>query len=145
MTEEMDTNQVSDTGLQVFQDTMDEFLAAADVSVVYGEPIQHDDTIIIPTAEVLAGMGFGVGMGGGTDTEKETGKPAQGFGSGGGGGGRVLSRPVAVVVASPEGVRVEPVIDLTKIALAALTAFGFMAGMMLRMSSHKRAFPEIES
>jgi hypothetical protein len=51
---------------------------------------------------------------------------------------------VAVVVASAEGVRVEPVLDVTKIALAALTAMGFMVGMMFRMSSRRHALPAIE-
>jgi hypothetical protein len=51
---------------------------------------------------------------------------------------------VAVVVASPEGVRVEPVVDITKIALAGLTALGFMVGMMFRMSSRRHGLPTIE-
>jgi uncharacterized spore protein YtfJ len=145
MTDEMETNPEIESGLEMFQDTMEEFLAAADVRVVYGEPIQHDDTLIIPTAEVLCGLGFGVGSGSGTGTDEEhPDKPSQGSGSGGGGGGRILSRPVAVVVASPEGVRVEPVVDVTKIGLAALTALGFMVGMMFRMGSHRRALPEVE-
>jgi uncharacterized spore protein YtfJ len=144
MTEEMITEQPTDAGLEMFQDTMEEFLAAADVRVVYGEPIQHDDTTIIPTAEVLCGLGFGVASGRGSDTEEDSGKPSSGSGSGGGGGGRILSRPVAVVVASPEGVRVEPVVDITKIALAGLTALGFMVGMMFRMSSRRQGLPTIE-
>ncbi|OGN91913.1 MAG: hypothetical protein A2Y88_09105 [Chloroflexi bacterium RBG_13_48_10] len=144
MTDEMNTTPTGEAGLELFQNTMEEFLAAADVRVVYGEPIQHEDTLIIPTAEVLCGMGFGVGSGSGTSAEQNPEKPSQGSGIGGGGGGRVLSRPVAVVVASPEGVRVEPVVDITKIALAGLTALGFMVGMMFRMSSGRRALPEIE-
>ena len=144
MTDELVSSQPAEAGSIVFQDTMEEFLATADVSVVYGEPIQHDDTIIIPTAEVLAGLGFGFGSGSGSSPEGSDQKPAEGSGFGGGGGGRVLSRPVAVVVASPEGVRVEPVIDITKIALAGLTALGFMVGMMFRMTSRRRSFPEIE-
>ena len=143
MTEEMKENPPVEAGLEMYQDTMEEFLAAADVRVVYGEPIQHDDTMIIPTAEVLCGLGFGVGSGSGTSNDNSD-KPAQGSGSGGGGGGRILSRPVAVVVASPEGVRVEPVVDITKIALAGLTALGFMVGMMFRMSSRHHALPEID-
>jgi uncharacterized spore protein YtfJ len=145
MTDEMIIDQPGDPGLDAFQDTMDEFLASADVSVVYGEPIQHEDTLIIPTAEVLCGMGFGVGRGGGTSAAQEDGNPSVGTGIGAGGGGKVLSRPVAVVVASPEGVRVEPVVDITKIALAALTALGFMVGMMRRMRSQRDAFPDDES
>ena len=144
MTDEMNTTPTGEAGLELFQNTMEEFLAAADVRVVYGEPIQHEDTLIIPTAEVLCGMGFGVGSGSGTSAEQNPEKPSQGSGIGGGGGGRILSRPVAVVVASPEGVRVEPVVDITKIALAGLTALGFMVGMMFRMSSGRRALPEIE-
>ena len=144
MTDEMNTTPPAEAGLEVFQNTIEEFLATADVRTVYGEPIGHGDTVIIPTAEVLCGLGFGIGSGGGTSTEEKQDQPSQGFGIGGGGGGRVLSRPVAVVVASPEGVRVEPVVDITKIALAGLTALGFMVGMMMRMSSRRRAFPEIE-
>jgi uncharacterized spore protein YtfJ len=144
MTEEMNTEQSTEAGLEMFQDTMEEFLAAADVRVVYGEPIQHDDTIIIPTAEVLCGLAFGVGSGRGSDVEENSTKPASGSASGGVGGGRILSRPVAVVVASPEGVRVEPVVDITKIALAGLTALGFMVGMMFRMSSRRHGLPTIE-
>jgi uncharacterized spore protein YtfJ len=144
MTDETNTNTPEESGLDVFQDTMEEFLAAADVRVVYGEPIEHDDTVIIPTAEVLCGLGFGVGRGSGTSADQSPDKPSMGSGSGGGGGGRILSRPVAVVVASPEGVRVEPVVDITKIALAGLTAVGFMVGMMFRMSSRRHALPVIE-
>jgi uncharacterized spore protein YtfJ len=145
MTDEMSITQPGEPGLDSFQDTMEEFLAAADVRVVYGEPIQHEDTIIIPTAEVLCALGFGVGSGGGTNAEQNTDKPFEAKGSGGGGGGRILSRPVAVVIASPEGIRVEPVVDITKVALAGLTALGFMVGMMFRMSRRRHAMHTIQS
>ena len=122
--------------MDMAKDTMDNFLSAASVDAVYGEPIQSGDSLIIPTAEILSGMGFGFGSGvGNNEATDEAGKPAKntGGGGGGGGGGRVLSRPVAVIIASPEGVRVEPVVDVTKVALAALTAGGFILGMLLRM------------
>jgi uncharacterized spore protein YtfJ len=144
MTDETKIEQPTEAGLEMFQDTIEEFLTAADVRVVYGEPIQHDDTTIIPTAEVLCGLGFGVASGRGTSPDDDPDKPSLGSGSGGGGGGRILSRPVAVVVASPEGVRVEPVVDITKIALAGLTALGFMVSMMFRMSSRRHGLPTIE-
>ena len=118
------------------QQSMDKFLSSAHVDAVYGAPITHDETIIIPTAEVLSFAGFGVGGGSGNgpanpDDPEEAAPEGEGFG--GGGGGRVLSRPVAVIIAAPEGVRVEPVVDVTKIGLAALTAAGFMFGMWMRM------------
>jgi uncharacterized spore protein YtfJ len=122
--------------MDIVKDTMDKFLTAASVYAVYGEPIRSGDSLIIPTAEVLSGLGFGIGAGVGNNSVKDAeGKlvPNSGGGGGGGGGGRVLSRPVAVIIASPEGVRVEPVVDVTKVALAALTAGGFILGMLLRM------------
>jgi len=137
--------------VEMAQDTMDKFLETASVDAVFGIPVQHGDTLIIPSAEILSGMAFGVGYGSGTgEPEKSEGdgdKEAAvvgGSGGGGGGGGRILSRPVAVIVASPQGVRVEPIVDVTKIALAALTAVGFMIGMMLRMMNPRRAFPNDE-
>jgi len=133
--EELNTLEITES-VDVIQDTMDKFLDAAHVEAVYGKPIQNGDTTIIPTAEVLSGMGFGLGHGTGTSIE-ESGEENRGSGGGGGGGGRVLARPVAVVIASPQGVRVDPVIDVTKIALAALTAAGFMTGMFYRMMKGK--------
>jgi uncharacterized spore protein YtfJ len=123
----------------VIQDTMDKFMDSASVYAVYSEPIRNGDTLVIPAAEVLSVMGFGMGSGSGPSPEGE--ERGQGEGSGGGGGGRVLSRPVAVIIASPEGVRVEPVVDVTKVALAALTAAGFMVGMLLRMNRPRKSMP----
>ncbi|MEP6994920.1 MAG: hypothetical protein ABI968_10395 [Acidobacteriota bacterium] len=102
---------------------METLIAAADVSKAYGPPIQRGETLIIPAAEVLAIAGFGMGGGSGTASGPD-GKSRRG--KGGGGGGRAMARSVAVVVASPEGVYIKPIFDLTKVALAALTAAGFV-------------------
>ncbi|MGB6420607.1 MAG: spore germination protein GerW family protein [Anaerolineales bacterium] len=136
--------------LEIIQDTLGEFLLSASVEAVYGAPIKDGDALIIPAAEVLTVMGFGVGSGRGMgyakETESEEDKSdeiSEGAGSGGGGGGRVLSRPVAVIISTPEGVRVEPVVDVTKLGLAALTAAGFMVGMLLRMMNPRNALKDI--
>jgi uncharacterized spore protein YtfJ len=141
------TEEISDVeqAMDVIDATLDRFLDAASVDMVYGEPIQHGSTLIIPSAELLAVLGFGLGAGSfarpqeqqaeeETD-EKENG--GSGYAGGGGGGGRIFSRPVAVIVASSEGVVVKPVVDATKIALAAITAAGFMFSMF----SHMRRGP----
>lgn len=140
---DFDVSSVTDA-MDVIDLTMERFLDTASVDLVYGDPVEHGDTMIIPTAEILVGLGFGAGYGGGRsgkqedeDEEREAGE-GYGEGGGGGGGGRTFSRPVAIVVSSPEGVRVEPVVDVTKIALGALTAAGFMTGMLLRMISPKK-------
>ena len=121
--------------------TMKAFIETADVDRVYGAPVEVGETIIIPTSENLVVMGFGAGGGYGTSefesNEETPGKGegmGEGGGGGGGGGGRTLSRPVAVIIASPQGVRVEPVADRTKVIMAAITAAGFVAGMFLRMA-----------
>lgn len=133
-----------------FSNTMEQFIATASIQEAYGEPVEVGDQVIIPTAEVLCGLGFGLGSGGGVNlpdeddeeaaAERQTGAnvPSMGGGSGAGGGGRTLSRPVAVIVATPQSVRVEPVVDITKVAIAALTAVGFMIGMYFNMRSSKK-------
>ncbi len=122
-------------GIEVVQATLEKFLdEAPDVNAVYGKPVKNGETVVIPAAETLTLLGFGAGYGGGSDERGG----ATGGGGGGGGGGRSFSRPVAVIIASPEGVRVEPVVDVTKIALAALTAGGFMLATLMRMTRPRR-------
>ena len=121
--------------LNTVQNTMDKFLSAANVEAVYGPPINQGETTIIPAAEVLSIAGFGFGSGSGPQGEAET--QHTGSGGGGGGGGRVLSRPVAAIILTPTGVRVEPIVDVTKIVLAIFTTLGFMAAMFTRMSNPK--------
>src|SRR5713101_510950 len=81
-----------------------------------------DEKIAQPaaTGSVIA---VGFGMGSGTGPVDERGNPTGG-GSGGGGGSQ--GRPIAVIVMTKEGVRVEPVLDLTKVVLAAFTTGAFM-------------------
>jgi len=139
----------SDPAIIAIEDTLDTFLSAATVEAVFGEPVEHGGSLIIPMAEILAGVGFGMGSGygksAGDGQEDQPGKQDNiGSGGGGGGGGRVLSRPVGVIIASQEGVRVEPVVDVTKIALAALTAGGFMTAMLLRMVSPQKALKNLK-
>jgi uncharacterized spore protein YtfJ len=126
--------------------TMKAFIDTANVDRVYGAPVEVGETIIIPAAENLVVMGFGaVGGYGTTEFESDDETPnsgegiGEGGGGGGGGGGRTLSRPVAVIIASPEGVRVEPVADRTKVIMAAITAAGFVVGMFFRMMRGPRS------
>jgi uncharacterized spore protein YtfJ len=59
---------------------------------------------------------------------------------GAGMGGFAQSRPVAVVIIDGDGVRVEPVVDATKLGIAALTVFGSMFFFLARMlGGSKRA------
>ncbi len=122
------TGQAGERSLEHVERTLDRFLAVPDVGKAFGEPIRQGDTTIVPAAEVMTAMGIGVGFGGGSEDGRE----------GGGGGGTALARPVAAGVAAPRGGRVEPVLDVTKIARAAITAGGFMLATWLGMSRPKK-------
>jgi uncharacterized spore protein YtfJ len=122
-----------------FNLTVEKLFSAADVEAVYAKPIKHGDTLIIPAAEVFCSGGFGMGSGAGPHSANGEGNyDTPGSGSGGGGGGYSGSRPVAVIIADANGVRVEPVVDPTKMALALFTTLGFMVSMVARMSSSRK-------
>jgi uncharacterized spore protein YtfJ len=104
--------------------------------VVFSQPITVGDQTIINASEYSAGMGVGYGGGGGVGpaANEETNEPI-GFGGGGGGGGGTTARPVATIIVSPSGVRVEPIVDVTKIAITMFTALGAMAVALRKMKS----------
>lgn len=130
---DLDEYYAVEPAFDVTNDNLERFMAVASVEAVFGDPVEHGENLIIPVAEIGSAMGFGVGSGVGIGENQQSGS-----GAGGGGGGWNFSRPVAVVVVTPSGIRIEPVIDLTKIALAALTTAGFMIGMTARMLRPRR-------
>ena len=82
--------------------TLGEIERLLNTRTVVGEPIKVEGTTIIPLISV--GFGFGAGGGSGKEEKKVSGE-ALGAGSGGGGG----IKPVAIIVADKDGVRVEPI------------------------------------
>lgn len=115
---------------------MEKLFDAAKPEAVFGEPVTAEGQTIITAAEVSVGMGFGFGMGSGPAGETED-EGDQAGGAVGGGGGGAGSRPVAVIRISQEGVQVEPVMDMTKIALAFFTTIGsiFLMGSKMRRAA----------
>lgn len=95
-----------------------------DAHAVFGPSHKVGDRTVLTAAVVqkAGGFGFGAGAGEGPEDATESGPPG-GSGGGGGGGGNSEARPIAVIDISPEGVSVKPVLDVTKIGLAALSAF----------------------
>jgi uncharacterized spore protein YtfJ len=99
---------------------------AASPQAVYGQPVQQGDNIIIPANAVSVGLGFGlIGfvLGRKESGQEENQQERNEVNGGGGGGGFTRARPVAVISISPEGVEVNPVIDVTQICLAFFSAF----------------------
>jgi len=122
---------------------MEKLLAAARPGAVFGEPVTAGNYTIITASEIGAGGGFGFGAGGGVSPAATSETPGEeqedsGGGSGIGGGGGSMGRPVAAIIIGPEGVRVEPVVDATKIALAVFTTAGAMLMMLGRMNKMSR-------
>lgn len=129
---------------------MNRLVDVAQPESVFGEPITVGDYTLITTSAVSAGLGYGFGGGyGPTPQNQEEGAQAAAGstegpgqmvgGSGGGGGGFSTGRPVAVISVGPDGVRVEPVVDLTKIGLAIFSTMAsmiFAMGRVRRMSRH---------
>lgn len=150
-------------GLSVFKtqeqgmDLLEKLIATARPNAVFGHPVTGGDYTVISATEVSCGMGVGFGGGGGGAPEPEAetaeialegetadatlksrhdfdGQPAMGgYGVGGGGGGFSTGRPVATISIGPDGVHVEPVVDVTKIGLAFFTTLGAMALMFSNM------------
>ena len=108
--------------------------AVTQPNAVFSPPIQQGEYTVITASEVAMGYGYGFGGGGGVGPvpakEGEEPTEAGGGGIGGGGGGSSMARPVAAVIIGPKGVKVEPIVDPTKISLAFFTAFaGIIIGV----------------
>ncbi|MGQ9675486.1 MAG: spore germination protein GerW family protein [Chloroflexota bacterium] len=131
-----------DSGVELAREVskmMDGLMQASNVNAAFGEPRQVGDRTIIPVARVGAGGGFGLGAGQG---EVVGGRAAGGTGAGGGGGS--MANPVAVVVVTTEDVRVQPVVDATQIALAAMAAFAFNFYWIIRLLRNIRTAEKAE-
>ena len=92
------TNEQQDP-LQKAGELTDNMLAIAQPSAIFGEPVQIGEETIMTASEVGAAMGVGKII------------------AAAGGGGTTFGRPVAVVTAGPGGVKIRPVLDVTKIGL----------------------------
>jgi uncharacterized spore protein YtfJ len=140
-------------------DLLDKLIATARPNAVFGHPVTSGDYTVITAAEVTCGLGTGFGGGGAPGNQPDGGEiplegetlegaksrhdltPGEstgGFGSGGGGGGYSTARPVAAISIGPDGVHVEPVVDVTKIGLALFTTLGAMALMFNKMQKASR-------
>ncbi|MFC1942836.1 GerW family sporulation protein [Chloroflexota bacterium] len=82
--------------------TLGEIEKVLSSKTVVGEPLTIEGTTLIPL--ISAGFGFGAGGGAGKGEAKQKGE-----GSGGGTGGGAFVKPVAVIIVTKDGVKVEPI------------------------------------
>lgn len=135
-------------------DLVARLLRVAEPGAVYGAPITVGDRTVILASELT--MSLGAGYGGGDSLKPAADATAGGAaasaaggvagadvggavverGGGGGGGGFAAGRPVAAIVIEPGGVRVEPVVDVTKLGIALFTT---LMAMFLAWSRMRRS------
>jgi uncharacterized spore protein YtfJ len=113
--------------VELDENSLKEILGKLGVSSVFGDPVKRGDISIIPVAETKIGLGFGSGggsRGSGESEEEEKAGDAEGDEScecgmtGYGGGGRVT--PKGFIKFKGDTVSYEPIIDVTKIAIAGI-------------------------
>jgi uncharacterized spore protein YtfJ len=124
------TDNMSDKTMAAIEKLAD----VAKPQAVFSDPMEAAGYQVITASEVMLGLGLGFGGGGGEGAEDENGEQEgeeteevqqmSGMGVGGGGGGGASGRPVAIISLTQDGVKVEPIVDVTKLALGFFAAMG---------------------
>ncbi len=105
--------------IQRVLDALEDLREGANVNACFGEPVTVEGRTVIPVARV--GYGFGVGAAHAPGREGEGEEAAsEEEGAGGGGLGAMTGCPLGVIEVTPEGIRVEPVIDRQKVAMLSM-------------------------
>lgn len=86
----------------------------ATAKTVFGDPVHVNGRTVIPVARVQYGFGFGAGR----DAEKGEGEEESK--EGGGGGGGLSVGPIAVLEITDKDTKMKPIIDVNRLALAAM-------------------------
>jgi uncharacterized spore protein YtfJ len=97
-------------------------------TAVFGAPIERGEMTVIPVSKYSVTLG--VGGGGGTGP-KQADTPAPG-GEGVGGGGGATGRPMATIIVTPQRVEIQPIIDVTRVALAGMATAVVMTFFIAR-------------
>jgi uncharacterized spore protein YtfJ len=134
-------------GVAQAQELISRLFRIAEPGAVYSAPITTGERTVIVTSEISMSVGAGAGFGSNTAPAAvasstaaaalaSSGGPVSApaeqpaardeSGGGGGGGGFSFGRPVAAIVIEPTGVRVEPIVDPTKLGIAFFTTLGAM-------------------
>ncbi len=122
-----------------FEPIAELFERSLSIKHVYGTPVQHGDTTVIPVAQVACGFGAGGGRGsrgalatGSNETPSSPNSRPEAQGAGGGGGVRMT--PVGALEIGPRGTRFIQFRPLGPLAGAA--ALGLLAGWLLARRRH---------
>ena len=108
-------------GVNKFFGAFEQAQQSVSINNIYGQPVTHGETVIVPIASVgqIIGAGGGIGSGHAADGQRDD-------GVGGGGGGAIGARPIAFAEIDVEGVKIHPIVDENR-ALAVSLAFAAWA------------------
>jgi uncharacterized spore protein YtfJ len=118
--------------IQQLLDIIADLRNKANANACFGEPVVVEDSVVIPVASVGYGFGAGVGQGPNVGEMDEEMKKAELDGDfehetsgGGGGGGGASASPIAAIEVTSKGVRVEPIVNEQRLALAGALLIGW--------------------
>jgi uncharacterized spore protein YtfJ len=112
---------------------LDRLAEATKIDAVFGQPIERDGVTLITCSEQAIGLGGGFSPAKPTDSPKKAGENE---GIGGGAGAR--GRPIAVVVLTRDGVKVKPIVNVTRVLFAQAVMVGFAFLLVSRLLRHNR-------
>lgn len=112
---------------------LDRLAEATKIEAVFGQPIERDGVTLITCSEQSIGLGGGFSPAKPTDSNKERGENE---GMGGGAGAR--GRPIAVVVMTRDGVKVKPIVNVTRVIFAQAVMVGIAFLLASRLLRHNR-------
>jgi uncharacterized spore protein YtfJ len=120
-----------------FQPIAELFERSLSIRHVYGEPVRHGETTVIPVAKVAYGFGAGVGRTPSKRQEVQAGVAIEASstssqGVGGGGGARIS--PVGALEIGPHGTRFIHFEETPRLLRA--LAVGFATGLLLGRRHH---------
>ena len=117
----------------------EKFSKVRDVSLVYGDPIEMGDTIILPVAKVKYRVGAGAGVGyeiKDTEQKQPVSEKSEG-GSGEGGGGSFLIKPLGVYSITSEKTVYKPIVPVELLLLLPIAVTGLAFMMSSNQTEHK--------
>ncbi len=119
------------TDVERVLDALDDLRSRANVNACFGEPVMVDGRTVIPVARIS--YGFRVGTGPLKTLEADhVGGMKEGEGAEGSGMGGTTSSPLGVIESTPEGIRVEPVIDRQRVAIVSMLVGAWSLFWLLR-------------
>ena len=117
---------------------VDRLVEATKVDAVFGAPIERDGVTLITCSELGVGLGGGFGPAKPVDAPKNA-EAAEGIG----GGAVARGRPVAVIVMTHDGVKIKPIVNVTRIVLAQVAMLGIVFLLTSRVLRHNRQMQKI--